>query len=150
MRPHWLPNFLARQELGHYRLYVKHRRSVDRIKFTYEEPRSLYSNDPAHGAADSIGTILSALCEYANGRPRFVVSWVPSATDDLGGLDFVEKEQHLNMRNSASPCRASDVNSSASVMHASSPPQKSSSACGRIASTTPIDCICVFMTIAPE
>ena len=98
MRPHWLPNFLARQELGHYRLYVEHRCSVDRVELAYEETRSLDSNDAAHGAADSVGTILSALREYANGRPSVVVSWAPSATDDLGGIDFVEEEQHLNMR----------------------------------------------------
>jgi hypothetical protein len=98
MRPTWLPNLLAREELNHDRLNIEHRRSIDCIEFGDEKLATFYPNNATNGAADSIGAILASLSEDANGWPGHIVPWVACTRDNFRRLDLVKDEQDLNVR----------------------------------------------------
>lgn len=97
MRPSRLTDLLAWEKLCHDRLDIKHWRSVDCIELGNEQLGAFDSDDTTNGAANSIGTVLAALREDTNSRPRCVVPWMPSACNDLGRFDLMEEKEDFDM-----------------------------------------------------
>jgi hypothetical protein len=98
VRPRRLANLLPREKLYHHRLYVEHRRSVDRIEFGNKEPGALNTHHLADRAPDAIGPVFASLRKNPGRRPRRVISRMTRAAYDLGWLNLMEEEKDFDMR----------------------------------------------------
>jgi hypothetical protein len=71
---------------------------MDGVELSNEESGVFDSNDATDGAPDTVGAVLTALGEYANGRPRAIIAWMPRSSDDLRGIDLVQEKQYFDVR----------------------------------------------------
>src|SRR5512139_269242 len=102
-RPLRLPDGIAGQEFLHDGFDVQHRRSVNRIELR-DMQRTAIALQYAHdGTADAIGTVLAALREDPDTRPRGVVARMSSPAHDLPRIHLIEIEDDLRVRERVDP-----------------------------------------------